>query len=150
MRRRRKRPKSKPDGPAPRKRRRSGRCQRPSHPDVAHGNILKRLKLPKQVVPVVFNPVFRDLVAFKSADDYHGPLRFATLWGNSLPFLTLRGIPSPPPHAFVTYAEEVIQSVGSVGKGVEEVGHRLSPGFPPVQAPVTKPMRDEIVSHIFV
>src|SRR5215813_15095363 len=101
-------------------------------------DILERLKLPKQIVPVVFNPVFRDLVAFKSADDDHGPLRLAALWGNSLPFLTLRGIPSSPPHAFVTYAEEVIQSVGGVGKGVEEVSHRLSPGFPPVQALVTQ------------
>src|SRR5262245_41901895 len=62
---------------------------------------LVRPKLSKQIVPVVFNPVFRELVAFKSADDDHSPLCLAARCGNSLPLLTLRGIPSPPPHAFV-------------------------------------------------
>src|SRR5215813_2166973 len=113
-------------------------------------DILERLKLSKQIVPVVLNPVFRDLVVFKPADDDHGPLRLATPCGNSLPLLTLRGIPSPPPHTFVACAEEVIQGVGGVGKGVEEYAHRLFPGFPPMQAPVTQPMRDDIFSHILV
>ena len=44
---------------------------------------LVRLKLPKQIVPVVFNPVFCELVAFKSADDDHGPLRLAARCGKS-------------------------------------------------------------------
>src|SRR5262249_51206429 len=109
-------------------------------PTYSWADILERPKLSKQIVPVVFNPVFRELVAFKSADDDHGPLRLAAPCGNGLPLLTLRGIPSPPPHAFVACDEKVIQSVGSVGKGVEEVGHRLSPGVPPMQAPVTQPM----------
>jgi hypothetical protein len=73
-----------------------------------------RLKLPKQIVPVVFNPVFSELVTFKSADDDHGPLRLAARCGNSLPLLTLRGIPSPSPHAFVACAEKVIQTVGGL------------------------------------
>jgi hypothetical protein len=51
-------------------------------------DILERLKLSKQIVPVVCNPVFRELVAFKSADDDHIPLRLAARCGNSLPVLS--------------------------------------------------------------
>src|SRR6516165_10251610 len=85
-----------------------------------------------------------------AADDDHGPLRLAAGCGNSLPLFTLRGMPSSPPHPFVACAEEVVQGVGGVRKGVEEVGHRLSPGLLPMQAPITQPVRDEIFSHIFV
>jgi hypothetical protein len=69
--------------------------------------MLERAELPKQIVPVVFDPVFRELLALKPTDDNHGPLRLAGGCGNSLPLLTLRGIPGSPPHAFVAREEDV-------------------------------------------
>src|SRR5262249_60277590 len=99
---------------------------------------------------LLLTPPLRELVASTSHDADPAPLRAAPRCRNSLPLLALRAVPSPSPHAFVACEKKIIQSVGGVGKGVEEVGHRLSPGFPPLQAPVTQPMRDQIFGHIFV
>ena len=38
---------------------------------------LERAEPSKQIVPVVFDPVFRELLALKPADDDYGPLRLA-------------------------------------------------------------------------
>ncbi len=62
---------------------------------------LKRAELPKQIVPVVFDPVFRELLALEPADDDHCPPRRAVGCGNPLPLLTLRGMPGAPPHGLV-------------------------------------------------
>jgi hypothetical protein len=60
-----------------------------------------RAELPKQIVPVVFDPVFRELLALEPADDDHCPPRRAVGCGNPLPLLTLRGMPGAPPHGLV-------------------------------------------------
>jgi hypothetical protein len=63
------------------------------------GKNLERAELPEEIVPVVLDPIFRELVAFKSADDDYGPLRLAAGCRNSFPLLALRGVPGSSPHA---------------------------------------------------
>jgi len=111
---------------------------------------LKRADLAKQVVAVILDPIFSELIALEPAHDYDGPRCFASGRGNALPLLALGGAPGASLDTFVASKEEIVQGVGGFRKGVEKAGHRMSPGRDPMQAPVAEPVRHEIFRHVFV
>jgi len=124
------------------------------HPRCGHGAAcrspsLKRADLAKQVVAVILDPIFSELIALEPAHDYDGPRCFASGRGNALPLLALGGALGASLDAFVASKGEILQGVGGFRKGVEKAGHRISPGRDPMQAPVAEPVRHEIFRHVF-